>query len=317
MQGLDPDRVRDLLARARAAITVLDDAAHRVDSALWLARDASARAEPGDLVLAPHSYGAAEGAAARVRGARESAWFLIERAHADALDQEAASAADDTSIPSIGPVWSNQTGRAPLPSTPAWVDQSMLGADVVGAALLAAGVTRLDGRFLQFGRQQWVNHRTSPHFRFRPGLIQPAGSSYRNNPSSWRYRPVPPPAWASNFRVPAWVTTGGKALGPIGAVVTGVSSSWNAGAEEWNRSGDTARAVSRGGITGAGAVAGAVAGAKGGALIGAAIGSIFPGPGTVIGGALGGLIGGIVGASVGEQAGSAAADAVDDAAWGD
>lgn len=317
MQGLDPDRVREILGRARFAVTALGDTADSLDSTLWLARDARAHAEPGELILHQSSYSAAEAAVVRVRAAQQSALSLIQRVHDEVLTQEAASAADNECSSAVVPVSAGLSRRDALPRVPEWVDQAMTGADMLGAGLLVAGATRLSGRYLQFGRHQWVNHPSAPHSQFRPGLVQTSLSFYRDSPVSWRYQPVPPPAWATTVRFPSWVTSGGKALGPVGGVVTGVSSAWNAGADEWNRSGDAGRAVTRGGITGTGVGLGALAGAKGGALIGAAIGSIFPGPGTVIGGALGGLIGGLVGASTGERLGSEVAAGFDDAIWGD
>jgi len=90
-----------------------------------------------------------------------------------------------------------------------------------------------------------------------------------------------------------------KALGPVGAVVTGGFAGW----DRWEQDSadpslSTGERVTRAVVDGGANAVGGGLGAWGGAAAGAAIGTmIFPGVGTVIGGAVGGLLGGLGGSS--------------------
>lgn len=90
-----------------------------------------------------------------------------------------------------------------------------------------------------------------------------------------------------------------KALGPIGAVVTGGFAAW----DRWEQDSadpslSTGERVTRTAVDGGANALGGGLGAWGGAAGGAAIGTmLFPGVGTVIGGAVGGILGGLGGSS--------------------
>jgi hypothetical protein len=94
-----------------------------------------------------------------------------------------------------------------------------------------------------------------------------------------------------------------KKLPLIGGVLAGGLDA----KEEYDKSGDIAKAAT----VGTASAAGGMAGAMGGAATGAALGTmIFPGVGTVIGGAIGGIAGGLGGSALGKTLGGGVYDAV-------
>jgi hypothetical protein len=101
-----------------------------------------------------------------------------------------------------------------------------------------------------------------------------------------------------------------KVLGKVAKklpVIGGVLAGGLDANEEYEKSGDIAKAAT----VGTASAAGGMAGAMGGAATGAALGTmIFPGVGTVIGGALGGIAGGIGGSALGKTLGGGVYDAV-------
>jgi hypothetical protein len=96
---------------------------------------------------------------------------------------------------------------------------------------------------------------------------------------------------------------GMKTLAKIRPGFAGLATAGLVGLEEYAESGDTSRAVAKGGVTGLGVMGGAAAGAALGTMI-------LPGVGTAIGGLLGGIAGGAGIEKLG--AGDLAADLVSD-----